>query len=233
MTSAPDLEQLYAYPDDLERPWMRTDFVSTVDGAAWTRDGTSGDLGGSVDKAAFSMMRDLADVIVVGAGTARIEGYRALTEKSVDQGVRARHGLTPIPALVVVSRGLDIPAALIDGGAVVLTSADAPAQRLADLQERADVIIAGGDHIDWSTALGVFDQRGWRRVLCEGGPSLHGDLLAAGAVDEICLTIAPTVASGPAARIAHAADPIDRSARLGHAVTVDDVLLTRWTLDRT
>ncbi len=131
MTSAPDLEQLYAYPDDLERPWMRTDFVSTVDGAAWTRDGTSGDLGGSVDKAAFSMMRDLADVIVVGAGTARIEGYRALTEKSVDQGVRARHGLTPIPALVVVSRGLDIPAALIDGGAVVLTSAATAAKRSA------------------------------------------------------------------------------------------------------
>jgi len=230
VTSSHDLDQLYAYPDDLERPWVRTDFVSTVDGAAWTRDGTSGDLGGSADKAAFSMMRDLADVIVVGAGTARIEGYRALTERSVDQQVRARHGLSPVPGMVVVSRGLDIPASLVDGGSVVLTSAAAPAERLKDLQDRADVIVAGDDRIDWPSALAAFDERGWRRVLCEGGPSLHGDLLAAGVVDEICLTVAPTVASGPAARIAHAADPIDRPARLGHAVTVDDVLLTRWIL---
>lgn len=232
MTPPPDLEQLYAYPAT-ERPWVRTDFVSTVDGAAWTSDGTSGDLGGSADKAAFSMMRHLADVVLVGAGTARIEGYRPLTERSVDQEIRARHGLAPVPSLVVVSRGLDVPGSLVDGGAVVLTTASAPAERLADLQARADVIVAGDDAIDWSRAFDVFAERGWLRVLCEGGPSLHGDLLAAGAVDEICLTVAPVVASGPASRIVHAIDPIDRPARLGHCVTIDDVILTRWILERT
>jgi len=232
VTTPPDLEQLYAYPTT-ERPWVRTDFVSTVDGAAWTSDGTSGDLGGSADKAAFSMMRHLADVVVVGAGTARIEGYRPLTERSVDQEVRARHGLAPVPGLVVVSRGLDVPGPLIDGGAVVLTTTSAPAERLADLRARADVIVAGGESVDWELALDAFAERSWLRVLCEGGPSLHGDLLAAGVVDEICLTIAPVVASGPASRIAHAVDPIDRAARLGHCIAVDDVILTRWILDQT
>ncbi|HWV26590.1 MAG TPA: dihydrofolate reductase family protein [Aeromicrobium sp.] len=232
MTDSPDLEQLYAHPD-IGRPWVRTDFVSTVDGAAWTRDGTSGDLGGSVDKAAFRMMRNLCDVVVVGAGTARIEGYRPLTESSVDSTIRARHDLAPVPGLVVVSRSLDVPAALVDGGAVVLTSAVAPKERLSQLREHGDVIVAGDEAIDWSAALEAFDGRGWRRVLCEGGPSLHGDMLAAGAVDELCVTIAPVVASGTAARIAHAVEPIDRPVRLEHAVAVDNVLLTRWSVDRT
>lgn len=226
-----DLEALYAYPD-AGRPWVRTDFVATVDGAAWTREGTSGDLGGSADKAAFSMMRSLADVVVVGAGTTRIEQYGPLTESSVDAEVRRRHDLSPVPTLVVVTRSLDVPGALLDSDhTVVLTCEAAPPDRLAAVAERTDVMVCGTDEIDWTAALVRFADRGWLRVLSEGGPTLHGDLLAAGVVDEICLTVAPTVASGPAARIAHAAEPIDRTVRLGHAQQVGDVLLTRWVLD--
>ncbi len=229
--SAPDLEQLYAYPD-VDRPWVRTDFVATLDGAAWTGEGTSGALGGDADKAAFSMMRSLADVVVVGAGTARTEGYRPLTPASVDQTVRERHGLAPAPVLVVVSRSLDVPDSLADGGAVIVTSRAAPPARLTDLRGRTEVLQHGDDAIDWPAVLHDFAARGWNRVLCEGGPSLHGDLLAADLVDEVCLTIAPVVAAGDASRIAHGRSALDRPARLGHAVAVGDVLLTRWTLDR-
>ena len=224
-----DLEQLYAYPTDLDRPWVRTDFVSTIDGAAWTAAGVSGKLGGEVDKRAFSMMRALADVIVVGAGTARAEHYKALTESSTDQAVRQRNGLAPIPVLVIVSNSLVIPEHLVAGGAVVVTCANSPENFRSQL---GDVIVAGDDDIDWAEVLNEFDRRGWRRVLCEGGPTLHGDLLTADVVDELCVTIAPTVSAGSAARIAQGSIPLDRPARLGHAVAINDVLLTRWVLDR-
>lgn len=225
-----DAEDFYAYPPG--QPWVRTDFVSSLDGAAWAADGTSGDLGGDVDKRAFSMMRSLADIIVVGAGTARTEGYRPLTERSVDQAVRARHDLSPAPILIVVSRSLNVPDELIDGGAVIVTSHAAPPERIADLQQRTDVLVHGADEIDWPAVCADWFARGWHRVLCEGGPSLHGDLLRAGVVDEICVTIAPLVASGPAGRIAADDQSLGRSARLAGVAHVDGVLLTRWHPDR-
>ena len=69
-------------------------------------------------------------------------------------------------------------------------------------------------------------------MLCEGGPSLHGELVGHDLVDEVCLTVAPVLASGSAPRIAHATDAVDRPMTLGHAIASDDVLLTRWVRAR-
>jgi riboflavin biosynthesis pyrimidine reductase len=80
--------------------------------------------------------------------------------------------------------------------------------------------------------LDEFTRRGWLRVMCEGGPSLHGELIGLDLVDEVCLTIAPVLAAGEAPRIAHGQRAADRPMRLGHAVDVDGVLLTRWVRDR-
>src|SRR5262245_52892255 len=74
-TLGPDeLLRLYAYPASLESPWIRANFVTSIDGAA-TVDGRSGALGGPADHAVFEILRDLADVVLVGAGTARQENY--------------------------------------------------------------------------------------------------------------------------------------------------------------
>jgi riboflavin biosynthesis pyrimidine reductase len=91
----------------------------------------------------------------------------------------------------------------------------------------------GEIEIEWSAVLDDFDARGWRRILCEGGPTLHGDLVSHDLVDEVCLTIAPTLTSGDAPRIAHSRRAVDHGMTLGHAVPVGDVLLTRWVRDRT
>ena len=91
----------------------------------------------------------------------------------------------------------------------------------------------GEIEIDWPAVLDDFEARGWRRILCEGGPTLHGDLVTQDLVDEVCLTIAPTMTSGDAPRIAHSRHPVAHGMTLGHAVPVGDVLLTRWVRDRT
>lgn len=210
-----EIERLYAYPAS-DRPWVRSNFVATLDGAAHASDGRSGSLGGDIDTHVFSILRSLADVVVVGAGTARDEGY----------------GPSSVP-IAVVSRRLDVPEALLVPGQIVITTADAPADAMARLVDVVDVIAAGTGSIDWTQVLERLAARGLNRVLCEGGPSLHGDLVALDLVDEICLTIAPVLAAGEAPRIAHSPTAVDRPMTLGHALDVDGVLLTRWVRDRT
>lgn len=209
-----EIARLYAYPDS-PRPWVRTNFVATLDGAAFGEDGRSGTLGGDVDTRVFHVLRSLADVVVVGAGTARTEDY----------------GPGDVPIAVVSSR-LDIPERLVVPGQLVITSADAPAHRLKRLRETVEVIAVGEGRVDWAAVLDELADRGWHHVLCEGGPTLHGELVGLDLVDEVCLTIAPVLAGGGAPRIAHGPASVDRPMRLGHCITAEDVLLTRWVRDR-
>ena len=91
-----------------------------------------------------------------------------------------------------MSRRLDIPERLVGPGLIVITTTDAPADRVEALRAAGVEVIAHGEiEIDWPAVLDDFDARGWRRILCEGGPTLHGDLVTHDLVDEVCLTIAP------------------------------------------
>lgn len=226
-----ELERLYAYPD-IDRPWVRTNFVTTLDGAAYAEDGRSGSLGGEVDTRVFALLRSLADVIIVGAGTARTEGYEPVRPGDIDSDVRSRLGLAAVPPIAVVSRRLDIPDLLVTDGQFAVTTADAPPEALDALRSGMDVIAMGEGQIDWTAVFGFFAERGLNRVLCEGGPTLHGELVALDLVDELCLTIAPVMSAGTAPRITHSASPVAHSMELGHAFEADGVLLTRWVRSR-
>ena len=207
---------LYAYPDT-DRPWLRTNFVSTIDGAAYDAQGRTESLGGDADQEVFQLLRRLADVVIVGAGTARIEKY----------------GSSRTP-LALVSRRLDLPDELVGPDLIVITTIDAPADRVEALRAAGvDVLMHGEIEVDWSAVLAAFEARGWRHLLCEGGPTLHGDLVTNDLVDEVCLTVAPTLTSGDAPRIAHSRHAVTHGMTLAHAVPVGNVLLTRWLRDRT
>lgn len=225
------LEVAYAYPSTT-RPWIRTNFVSTLDGAAYASDGLSGSLGGESDTKVFGLLRSLADVIVVGAGTARAEGYGPIKPGDLDSDLRHRLGLAPVPPIAIVSNSLNIPVGLIAPGQMVITTEDAPTARVEALREQVDVIAAGTGSIDWPAAIAQLGERGLRRVLCEGGPTLHGTLVKLDLVDELCWSIAPVMASGTAPRIAHGPTSVQNSMSLGHSIQVDDLLLTRWVRRR-
>ncbi len=232
--SVDELAELYAHPvgaDDTgaPRPWVRLNFVSTVDGSVTGGDGVSGDLGGAADHDAYTAMRNACDVVLVGAGTARDEGYGRITSQTVDTARRRAAGLAPVPALAVVSARLDVPGSLLGEGTVVVTTTRAAAGPGLD----ADLLAAGHEEIDWPAVLAAFAERGWHRVLCEGGPRLAGTLAAADLVDEVCLTVAPELAGGDGPRLTHGAPALGHALRLGHVVVADDVLLTRWLRDPT
>ena len=229
-----ELERLYDYPAELARPFVQVNFVSSPDGAV-TVGGKSQGLSGPADKKVFMLGRTLADVVLVGAGTAAAEGYAGVQCGEVRAGVRARLGLSPVPPIAVVTRRASVdPASPLIAQTlvptIVLTCAAAPADRLAALSDAgADVVVTGDSDVDLPTAVAELDKRGLRRVSCEGGPHLFGGLIEAGLVDQLCLTISPRLAGGDASRIAVGPPPAaPRELELASVLTDDSFLMLRY-----
>ncbi|MFE1172453.1 dihydrofolate reductase family protein [Streptomyces sp. NPDC058773] len=208
-----ELADAYAYPaaDDPARSgrtgWLRANMVSSLDGAAH-HGGRSQPLSGAADMRIFGVLRGLADAVVVGAETVRQEGYRPARAREAFAARRAAAGQGPAPAIAVVSAGLglDFTLPLFTEPlvpTVLLTGAGAPADRVAAARAGgAEVLFAGeGLGVDPARVAGVLAGRGHHRLLTEGGPRLLGQLAAADALDEMCLTLAPVVAVGDAPRI--------------------------------
>ncbi|MFC6881936.1 MULTISPECIES: pyrimidine reductase family protein [Actinomadura] len=198
------LAEAYAYPDS--GPWLRANMISSLDGAA-TRDDRSGGLGGDADRRLFRLLRGLADAVVVGAGTVRAEGYGPVRPGGDGwDGLRA--GRPPAPPLAIVSHALDLDfdapvftEAEPDARTIVLTTEAADPGRVRAARERADVIVAGRDLLDFRSAFEALNERGLRRLLCEGGPGVLAQITAAGLLDELCLTLSPMLVGGASPRI--------------------------------
>ena len=200
-----DLAVLYGYPAGLTRPWVRANMIESADGAAEV-DGLSGGLSGPADREVFGLLRALADVILVGAGTARAEKYRPARVRPQWAGLRSGRPAAPPVAVLTGRLDLDldgplIAAAAADARTIVITTGAAPADRRAAAGALADVIIAGEQRVDLATAVGELAGRGYRRILAEGGPHLLGQLAGAGLLDELCVTVSPVLAGGQAGRI--------------------------------
>jgi riboflavin biosynthesis pyrimidine reductase len=233
----PALHALYAHPDPHpgRTSAVRANMIATVDGSAQGPDGRSRSINGPADWRAFRVQRAVADVVLVGAGTARDEGYTPLSVPADLREARADRGLRPDLALAVVTLSGDLPDGLhgTDRPPYVVTAASCP--RLAELRAEIGeerVLVAGDRTVDLAVALDALAERGLTRVLAEGGPRLLSDLLHAGLVDELCLSTSPLVVAGPALRPVHGAawlDPVQRAAP-AHLLHHDGMLLGRWTL---
>lgn len=234
--SEDQLRRLYRYPED-GRPWLRVNFVMTLDGAVAV-DGRSSPLGGPGDKRVFDTLRDLADVVLVGAGTVRAEHYGGARVSAAQRARRIAGGQTPAPSIAIVTESgrLD-PASRVFAEAeatappLVFTTADADVDALT--AAGAVVHRSGGDRVDLAGVLAHLAAAGRGRVLCEGGPRLFGELLTADVVDELCLTISPLLTAGDAPRIAVSEGGVFHRMRQAHLLLDDDgTLLGRWVRDR-
>jgi 5-amino-6-(5-phosphoribosylamino)uracil reductase len=188
-----------------DRPGVRVNMIASVDGATAV-DGVSGPLGGPPDREIYRLLRSFADVVLVAAGTARAEGYKPARTYEQYQDDRRARGQADAPRIAVVSRSLDLDWAAplfadADPPSIVVTTVDASPERLAAARAVAHVIAAGTGDVDLTAAVVALGALGARHVLCEGGPSLNAAMVAAGVVDELCLTISPLLAAGDAKRI--------------------------------
>lgn len=218
------LQALYAVPaspDSAGRPFVRANFIATVDGRVTGRDGTSSSINNAADKRVFDVLRSLADAVVVGAGTVRGEGYPRLP--APPDGTA--------PDLVVVSNSGEMPASVTDspshddgvprGRALLATHAHAPEQA------GVERLVCGEESVDLSRLMGVLHDRGTRSVLCEGGPQLVTALLQAGLVDELAVTTAPRLVGAVSDRFLTTA-PLDSALDWRAGAVIDGTTFALW-----
>ncbi len=226
-----DIAAAYA----VERPrHLRANMAMSLDGAA-TVEGRSGGLSGPADRALFHTLRALADVVLVGAATVRIEGYGPARLTAEDRARRRKAGRREVPPIAVVTGRLDLDMASsffaqAEARPLLLTTENAPEQTRATAEQVAEVLVLGHDRVDLRSALDALAERGLKHVLCEGGPALLSQLVAAELVDEICLTIAPLLIGDAERRIAD--KPLDRAGKctLSQLCEEDNYLFTRYEL---
>ncbi|WP_026533487.1 pyrimidine reductase family protein [Arthrobacter sp. H41] len=247
-----DLLRLYAYPDDADsgsadpgcadpgaqHPYVRFNFVAAADGSA-TSNGLSSGLGNDGDKRIFNLLRRLPDIILVGAGTIRAEGYEGALVDDEGQAWRRGQGLPAHPALGIISGSLDLdPSSGFFANApvkpLIFTSDSAPASRLDALSHVADVVPCGAESVETGLLLKALAQRALPRVLCEGGPAVLGALTASDAVDDLCLSLSPLLAGGEGPRISAGKAPAGPVAlSLASLLTEDSALYIRYVKART
>lgn len=243
-----ELASLYAHPPRRSDPEGRTsrpavhvraNMVSTLDGAATGPDRVSGSINNAADHRVFEVLRAVADVVLIGAGTARAEGYADVHVPAALRAGRRARGQSDTLELAVISATGPLPDGLLDSHPrpLVLTTSARP--DLVTLQRRIGtdrvLLVGDGASIDVARALDELAARGLRRVLTEGGPHLVGELARAGLLDELCLTWSPLVVAGPAPRIVDATGWLAPAvtARPAHLLHSAGVLLGRWLLDPT
>ncbi|MFI7504524.1 pyrimidine reductase family protein [Streptomyces sp. NPDC049687] len=209
--SLDELAGAYAYPEPAPgepRPWLRANMVSTLDGAA-QHEGRSQPISTATDMRIFGTLRGLADVVVVGAETVRQEGYRPARARAEFAPRREAAGQTPVPAIAVITASLDLDFSLPLFTSplvptLVLTGAAAAPDKVAAAEKAgARVVIAGdGMGVEPARAVRALAELGHTRLLTEGGPRMLGQFVAAGVLDELCLTVSPMLTVGDAQRIA-------------------------------
>jgi riboflavin-specific deaminase-like protein len=211
-----------------ERPLVAMNFVATVDGRA-TISGVSGPIGSDADTAMLAGLRGRFDAVMIGAGTMRAERYGRIGRQEETRERRERLGLPADPLMVIVSGRLDLPwdAPLFEeGGRVLIFTAAAtePPQTSTPVQ-----VVRHEGFVDIAAALRQLRQEhGVRALLSEGGPGLHGELEAAGLVDELFLTIAPKLAGGGAPRILEGELPAVAGLELAWLLEDDGELFARY-----
>lgn len=198
------LTALYAVPPT-PGGWLRSNFAMSVDGAITGSDGRSGSVNTEADFVVFELVRALSDVVVVGAGTARGEGYGPLDVPEGMARVREAAGVGPmLPLVAVTGRGV-VPETLLGaepGRALLATHAAAEGLDTARRQLGDEhVLVCGETTVDPRRLLQHLHDRGWTRVLTEGGPHLLASFVEAGVVDELCVSITPTVVGGDSPRM--------------------------------
>lgn len=228
-----DLEQLYQYPPR----WLAVNFVSSTDGAIEV-EGRSAALSTPADRIVYRLGNDLADVVLVGAGTAMAEGFEGMRPDERTAERRRRFGLAPIAPVAVVTTGRSLPpdAPVITKAAVptlVFTSEAAPAAlRDAWTANGARVFVAGSAAVSAARVVETLVAEGLGRIDCEGGPRLFGSLIEAGVVDEFRLTVAPFLAAGTASRAAIGASIDPAKLELASVLTDGSSVLLRYLSPR-
>ncbi|MEC4763991.1 pyrimidine reductase family protein [Mycobacterium sherrisii] len=223
-----ELASFYAEPPE----GVRANMIYSADGAA-AFGGRTGPLSSQTDRELLRILRGFADVVLVGAATARAENYGPVQLSDSQHAARRRGGKLKPPPVAVISRTAELPTRLVSDPSqppLLVTSAETAARHDRTGNPRCGVLVAGERSVDVATAVALLRSHGLSRVLCEGGPTLLDELVAADAVQEVCVTLAPKLAASQP--IGHRQQPsslaLPATLRLEHALVHDDYLFLKY-----
>ncbi len=227
-----DLTDLYRTPGGT---WLRANMIGTLDGAGTGSDGVTGSINGPADHRVFATLRALADVIVVGAGTVRAEAYRAPRVPGTLRPGRRQRGQADHPALAILTRSGHLPEGVLADDPPPWVFTTTGNTHLGDLGRRLPaerLHVHDGDDVDLASMRATLAEAGLTGQLTEGGPHLLAALIAAGQVDELCLTWSPALVGGAGLRVLEAGAWLDPpvNLRLAHLLHDDGFLIGRWLL---
>lgn len=201
-SSRDEIARRYSYPPPTSgRPAvLRSNMLMTLDGSAVGPDGGSRIISGPPDRELLSVLRALADAVIVGAGTLRDEGYAPMRTRPELAELRREFasGSHPVPVIVTRSARLDPDMRFFAEAPVRPVVVTAAAPEDPALAERAEIVVAPDDSggVDLSAMVAALAARGLTRLLTEGGPSLLNAALQADVIDDFCLTLAPRLVGG-------------------------------------
>lgn len=223
-----ELASFYADPPD----GVRANMIFSADGAA-AFGGRAGPLSCPTDQQLLTTLRGFADVVLVGAGTARAENYGPVRLTEAQRAERHRRGRDAPPPLAVISRTGRLPGRLFSDPAqppLLVTCARSAAGHQPVDGRAPRVLVAGEDSVDVARAVALLREQGMPRILCEGGPTVLDELVEADAVTEICVTLAPKLAAsqpvGQRLQPSRLAAPAHL--RLDHALVHDGYLYLKY-----
>jgi len=226
-----DLHELYPWPDG---PWLRACMVYSLDGAPIGPDGLSGSLSSKADQRVFSACRNRADAVLVGARTVRREEYKPMRAKPALRELRRAAGQADAPRLVVVSgrasfdwdrltfQESDLPPLLVTTGL-------AEPSDIADARAAGcEVEVVGDSAVDPAHVLDLLHGAGLTRITLEGGPTLLGEVVRAGLLDEADFTLAPLLVGAGSPDQGHIQGAVSTGMTLAHLLVEEDYLFSRF-----
>ncbi|CQD13778.1 pyrimidine reductase, riboflavin biosynthesis [Mycobacterium lentiflavum] len=223
-----ELASFYAEPPD----GVRVNMIYSADGAA-AFGGRAGPLSSQTDQQLLKILRGFADVVLVGAATARAENYGPVQLSDAQQAERQRAGRSKPPPIAVISQTCRLPTRLVSDPSqppLLVTCAESAARHNRSSDQPCGVLVAGEDTVDVACAIGLLRAHGLSRVLCEGGPTLLDELVDADVVVEVCVTLAPKLAASQPMghRRQPSRLPLPAALRLEHALAHDDYLFLKY-----
>lgn len=236
-----EISDCYQWPsDEIGRPWVRANMVTSVDGRVTGSTRRSGDVSSAADRRVLRILRATCDAVLVGSTTALTETYGPVKIAAALADIRLSSGRTAEPKAVVATGSgrlpADCPWLTNPGGAIVLTCRTA---KSGHLREVARVLVHGEQSVDLKAGIAELGRLGLRRILCEGGPTLLNSMLRAGLVDELCATTTPMLVgpvapgmAGPGSLLAGPdwGEP-PASLKLAGVLEEAGTLLCRWTIN--
>lgn len=203
---------------------VRVGMIASTDGKAAGTDGSSRTLNGPADLRILRTLRAQADVVLVGAQTARRERYGVISVPDAMAEQRRRAGLSAHVQLAIVTRSGNLPLGLDPASTWIITTSGSPASHRLDARWGPRTIYAGSHDASPRTIVRELAVRGMTRVLCEGGPTLATALLERNLVDDYCATTSPE----PGGESALRTPPVPDGFVLAHELVGGGFTMRRW-----